>query len=132
MLSNVQLSRGNSQQGRKAIATLLVLIFVTSGCLSNGDSIETDPDSTDEKIPETELELDKENNDIEEEVIHIDESEFCDDTNTDHCMLPFPSGAFLSVDSSEITGYRLSIDGEAIPDTSSAAAHHPWAPPVCR
>ena len=120
MLSNVQLSRGNSQQGRKAIATLLVLIFVTSGCLSNGDSIETDSDSTDEKIPETELELDKENNDIEEEVIHIDESEFCDDTNTDHCMLPFPSGAFLSVDSSEITGYRLSIDGEAIPDTSSA------------
>ena len=37
-------------------------------------------------------------------------------------MLPFPSGAFLSEDSSQDTGYRLTIDGQAIPDSRSAVS----------
>ena len=57
-----------------------------------------------------------------EEIIEVGESGYCDDTNQVHCMLPFPSGAFLSEDSSQDTGYRLTIDGQAIPDSRSAVS----------
>ena len=40
------------------------------------------------------------------ETLEIEGSEFCDDTNQIHCMLPFPSGAFLSEDSSQDTGFK--------------------------
>ena len=55
-----------------------------------------------------------------EEEISISGNSFCDNTNPDHCLLPFPSSAFLNSDSGTITGYRLDIDGQAIPDSASA------------
>ncbi|MEC8998193.1 MAG: hypothetical protein VX909_02965 [Candidatus Thermoplasmatota archaeon] len=61
---------------------------------------------------------------MEEEVIEedipISGTNFCDNTNPDHCLLPFPSSAFLDSDSGTTTGYRLDIDGQAIPDSASA------------
>jgi len=105
--------------GRQTIAVLLVIIIISSGCLSNEGNEKSDIEPVEDSIPETNPESEKEN-EVGEEIIVIPESVHCDDTNTHHCMLPFPSGAFLSEDSSEITGYSLSIDGEAIPDTSSA------------
>tara|TARA_B100000287_G_scaffold28506_1_gene26873 strand:- start:712 stop:2673 length:1962 start_codon:yes stop_codon:yes gene_type:complete len=54
------------------------------------------------------------------EEISISGTNFCDNTNPDHCLLPFPSSAFLDSDSGTTTGYRLDIDGQAIPDSASA------------
>ena len=119
MLSDYQPPSANSLV-RKVTSVLLVLIIISSGCLSEESNVESNDQSLEESIPETNPELEQEGKEIEEETIDIQENEYCDDTNTDHCMMPFPSGAFLSVDSSEITGYSLNISGEAIPDTSSA------------
>jgi len=55
-----------------------------------------------------------------EEEISISGANFCDNTNPDHCLLPFPSSAFLDSDTGTTTGYRLDIDGQAIPDSASA------------
>ena len=106
--------------GRKAASFFLVTILISSGCLSNEENKESDNESPEDQIPETKPESGQEQQGADVEVIDIPGSEFCDDTNTHHCMLPFPSGAFLAEDSSEITGFSLNIDGEAIPDTSSA------------
>ncbi len=106
--------------GRKAASFFLVTILISSGCISNEVNNESDNEYTEDQIPETKPESEQEQQGADVEVIDIPGSEFCDDTNTHHCMLPFPSGAFLAEDISEITGFRLNIDGEAIPDTSSA------------
>ena len=106
--------------GRKAASTLLALILISSGCLSNEKNTESDNESPVDLITETKPEFEQEQQRPDAELIDIPGSELCDDTNTHHCMLPFPSGAFLAEDSSEITGFRLTIDGKAIPDTSSA------------
>ena len=107
--------------GRKSTAILLVLIIISSGCLSDENTVESNQESPGDSIPDANLEPEQENKENEEEeLISIPGNGNCDDTNTDHCMLPFPSGAFLREDSSEVTGYSLNIDGEAIPDTSSA------------
>ena len=37
-----------------------------------------------------------------------------------HCLLPYPSSAFLLDDPSTVTGHRLHIKGSAIPDSASA------------
>ena len=57
-----------------------------------------------------------------EELILIEETGYCDDTNPYHCLMPFPSGAFLDEDAASMTGYALVIPGEAIPDTQSAVS----------
>ncbi|MBI88386.1 MAG: hypothetical protein CMB67_05115 [Euryarchaeota archaeon] len=56
-------------------------------------------------------------------IVSIPYTPNCDDTNTDHCMLPFPSGSFLEdVSTNSETGYALTIEGDAIPDTNSAVS----------
>jgi len=120
MVSSAWLSYGNPL-GRKAIAVLLVMVIISSGCLSDGGNVESDNESGGpEPIAETDPQPEQEEKETQEEIIDIPGSGFCDDTNTHHCMLPYPSGAFLSEDRSEITGYRLNVDGEAIPDSSSS------------
>lgn len=103
---------------QRTIATLLVSLLLLSGCLSDEES----------EVPEIEDctgdSCENENTIVEEEVleeeISISGANFCDNTNPDHCLLPFPSSAFLDSDTGTITGYRLDIDGQAIPDSASA------------
>jgi len=100
------------------IATLLVSLLLLSGCLSDEVS----------EVPEIEdctgESCENENTSVQEEdlveEISISGTNFCDNTNPDHCLLPFPSSAFLDSDSGTTTGYRLDIDGQAIPDSASA------------
>ena len=100
------------------IATLLVSLLLLSGCLSDEVS----------EVPEIEdctgESCENENTSVQEEdlveEISISGTNFCDNTNPDHCLLPFPSSAFLDPDSLTTTGYRLDIDGQAIPDSASA------------
>ncbi len=103
---------------QRTIATLLVSLLLLSGCLADeasevpeiedciGDSCENENTTVEEEVPEEE--------------ISISGTNFCDNTNPDHCLLPFPSSAFLDPDSLTTTGYRLDIDGQAIPDSASA------------
>ena len=100
------------------ISTLLVSLLLLSGCLSDEVS----------EVPEIEdctgESCENENTSVQEEdlveEISISGTNFCDNTNPDHCLLPFPSSAFLDSDSGTTTGYRLDIDGQAIPDSASA------------
>ena len=103
---------------QRTISTLLVSLLLLSGCLADeasevpeiedciGDSCENENTTVEEEVPEEE--------------ISISGTNFCDNTNPDHCLLPFPSSAFLDPDSLTTTGYRLDIDGQAIPDSASA------------
>ena len=97
----------------KLASILVVMSMILSGC--TGES------GDDNDIP-------SEGENIEEEVVQssnitqtisIQQSEFCDDTNPHHCLMPFPSASFLEAtdDSNSHTGYMLNISGQAIPDT---------------
>ena len=99
-------------------STLLVSLLLLSGCLS--DEVPEVPeieDCTGESCENENTSVQEE--DLVEE-ISISGTNFCDNTNPDHCLLPFPSSAFLDSDSGTTTGYRLDIDGQAIPDSASA------------
>ena len=100
------------------ISTLLVSLLLLSGCLS--DEVPEVPeieDCTGESCENENTSVQEE--DLVEE-ISISGTNFCDNTNPDHCLLPFPSSVFLDSDSGTTTGYRLDIDGQAIPDSASA------------
>ena len=107
---------GRGSMSRRMSSLLIVLILVLPGCLGTERITDEETQSQEQEVIDT---IENETG-IEDEILEIANSEFCDETNQLHCMLPFPSGAFLREDSSEITGYSLNIDGEAIPDTSSA------------
>ena len=105
---------------RKMLALIMVSTMLLAGCLG-GTTSNHGSEITDELQGPTDP-LDNGTNSSENGIIKIEGSNFCDDTNHIHCMLPFPSGAFLDVDETQDTGYRLSIDGEAIPDTRSSVS----------
>ena len=108
-----------SRQG--TIATLLVSLLLLSGCLGDETSEDQEIEDCSAIIGEScEIEDNTvDDGDLEEE-ISISGNSYCDNTNPDHCLLPFPSSAFLDPDSGTATGYRLDIDGQAIPDSASA------------
>ena len=107
---------GRGSMSRRLPSLLVVLILILPGCLGTDVSDDGGTENQEQEV------VDPVGNETvnEDEILEIADSEYCDQTNLLHCMLPFPSGAFLREDSSEITGYSLDIDGEAIPDTSSA------------
>ena len=105
---------------RKMLALIMVSTMLLAGCLG-GTTSNHGSEITDELQGPTDP-LDNDTDSSENGIIKIEGSNFCDDTNHIHCMLPFPSGAFLDVDETQDTGYRLSIDGEAIPDTRSSVS----------
>ena len=101
--------------------TKMATILVVFSMLLAGCTGESDNDSSDMPIDG----IHEEDNNLDptpEESLEIGGNDFCDDTNQIHCMLPFPSGAFLEEDASETTGFRLAIDGDAIPDTRSSVS----------
>ena len=107
---------------KRTIAALIVASLILPGCLSDEVSeiseIEDCQDDSSCEITDSIVEDEA----IEEEEISISGNNFCDNTNPDHCLLPFPSSAFLSNDSTSLTGFRVNIPGEAIPDSASAAS----------
>ena len=111
-----------NQIQKRAIAALIVASLILPGCLSDEVSeiseIEDCQDDSSCEITDSIVEDEA----IEEEKISIPRNNFCDNTNPDHCLLPFPSSAFLSSDSTSLTGFRVNISGEAIPDSASAVS----------
>ncbi|RTZ95847.1 MAG: hypothetical protein DSY41_01655, partial [Candidatus Poseidoniales archaeon] len=121
-----------SHDTKTRIAILLVISMLLSGCTGgvveepmdevpgcmdetasnyNPDATVSDRSCT---YPEPEPEPEP-----EPDVRLTSQSEFCDDVNPHHCMLPFPAPAFLVDDETTATGYRLHITAEAIPDSGS-------------
>ena len=90
---------------QRTISTLLASLLLLSGCLGDEAS----------EVPEIEDctgdSCENENTSVQEEdlveEIYISGTNFCDNTNPDHCLLPFPSSAFLDPDSLTTTGYFL-------------------------
>ena len=110
-----------SRQG--TIATLFVSLLLLSGCLSDETSEDNEIEDCSANIGEPcEIEDTTADDGVFEQEISISGNRFCDNTNPDHCLLPFPSSAFLDPDSGTATGYRLDIDGQAIPDSASASS----------
>ena len=108
---------------KRAIAALIVASLILPGCLSDEVSeISEIEDCQDDSSCEITDSI-GEDEVIEDEEISISGNNFCDNTNPDHCLLPFPSSAFLSSDSTSLTGFRVNIPGVAIPDSASAASN---------
>ncbi len=107
---------------KRIAAILIVALLILSGCLSNETDTENPP--VVEQGEEIESDISQET-EIEEEIgISLPNNPHCDDTNLDHCMLPFPSGSFLNADNRTETGFSLSIPGASIPDTNSARSEN--------
>ena len=110
------------------IKTLIVFLIVSSillsGCTeaSNDTVDETDNNNNNNNnnIPLEDCEL---NNscleDETEEIITIPHTDGCDNINPIHCMLPFPSNAFLVDDSSTITEKRINYSPTSLPGSGS-------------
>ena len=54
-----------------------------------------------------------------QEILDIPHTDGCDNTNPIHCMLPFPSDAFLINDQSTITGKRIHYSSNTIPGSGT-------------
>ena len=101
-------------------ALLLTLIFLLSGCTSSNNDSEKNEGTDITEINADEIEQISEIDKDTITKINVPSLDYCDNTNPHHCLLPFPSGAFLVPDNETSTGYRLHIPGKAIPDSNSA------------
>ena len=102
---------------------ILVSFLLLPGCLSDevSETAGIEDCTTDNSCDTSNTVVEEE--EIDEEVISISGTSYCDNTNPDHCLLPFPSAAFLTSDSQSLTGFRVDIRGEAIPDSASAPSN---------
>ena len=98
---------------RRLIALLLVSMLLFPGCLDSSetdtteqvvDSPETDPSNDVVDIPET---------------VSVAHTDGCDNLNPIHCMLPFPSDAFLIEDNATATGLRVNYAENTLPVSGS-------------
>ena len=55
------------------------------------------------------------------EILEIPHIDGCDNTNSIHCMLPFPSDAFLIDDQNTITGKRIHYSSNTIPGSGTVS-----------
>ena len=108
-----------NSSNKTLIALLIVVSMLLSGCTeaSNEASDESD-DNVNNNMPLQDCEL---NNSCfeEEEIIIIPHTDGCDNINPIHCMLPFPSNAFLTDDSSTITEKRINYSPTSLPGSGS-------------
>ena len=102
---------------------ILVSFLLLPGCLSDevSETAGIEDCTTDNSCDTSNTVVEEE--EIDKEVISISGTSYCDNTNPDHCLLPFPSAAFLTSDSQSLTGFRVDIQGEAIPDSASAPSN---------
>jgi len=112
----------------KLIVVLLSCSIILSGCTAKTDeNIDSDEvlGCMDENATNYNIEAtnDDESCDYQNEInpIAIPHVEGCDNTNPIHCMLPFPSDAFLIDDESTNTGKRISYSQNTIPSSGTVS-----------
>ena len=91
---------------KKTIALCLVLALLLPGCI--GSDVEEEVVPIDDTVPEP-----------EPEIVTVPQTLGCDNLNPIHCMLPFPSDAFLVTDNSTVTGVRVNYAESTLPDSGS-------------
>ena len=107
---------------KQGISVALVIMLLFSGCLSNDDTgIDKEEEILieDTETSETENSNETVNQTVivkEPELIEVPYEEGCDNINPLHCMLPFPSNAFLSENSTTETGFRVNYADSTFPE----------------
>ncbi len=109
---------------RRFTVFALVLMMSLPGCLGFGDEADKNEENIEEIIEEIEDKTNQEENNTETllsepELVSVPYEEGCDNINPLHCMFPFPSNAFLSADSSTVTGYRVNYTKTTIPGSGT-------------
>ncbi len=106
---------------KTVLAILTVLSISLSGCMeASNDAIEdNDVDDNKDDMPLPDCELNNSCFEPEEQLVMIPHSDGCDNINPIHCMLPFPSDAFLIDDESKITGKRINYSPSSLPGSGS-------------
>tara|TARA_B100000131_G_scaffold323208_1_gene380524 strand:- start:7058 stop:9139 length:2082 start_codon:yes stop_codon:yes gene_type:complete len=112
---------------RRALSVLLVAAMMLSGCsgqieeaqvivtgCTDDSAINFNPDA-DENDPESCTYSDEGDEENDQTIISLAHEEGCDNTNPIHCMLPFPSHAFLKEDNTTETGLRMDYSENTIP-----------------
>lgn len=103
----------------KTMAISIVVLFLLvplSGCIGQEDnSSEPDEPTTDGSITADD------DTDPSPVIIDVPDQSGCDNLNPHHCMLPFPSDAFLVDDDSTVTGLRVNIPSGSIPASGSTS-----------
>ncbi|MCH2427847.1 MAG: hypothetical protein MK168_00745 [Candidatus Thalassarchaeum sp.] len=117
------------ERSRATVAILLVVSMLLAGCSGTESNPEPEdiPGCMDQNAENFNSEATASDESCEyqsteptTEKISFPNNNVCDNTNPDHCLLPYPSGAFLVDDPSTTTGFRVHIKGAAIPDSASA------------
>ncbi|MFQ3343788.1 MAG: hypothetical protein ACKVI6_05810 [Candidatus Poseidoniales archaeon] len=111
---------------------LMIFMMVFAGCTGNEDMAEIIDDTIDDVIygctDNSAINYDKNATsddgtcDFEgesEDLLEIIHTDGCDNTNPIHCMLPFPSDAFLVDDTSTVTGKRISYLPSTLPKSGT-------------
>ena len=98
---------------RRLIALLLVSMLLLPGCLDASETETTEP------IVDT-PEIDPSNDVVDPpETVSVAHADGCDNLNPIHCMLPFPSDAFLIEDNTTATGLRVNYAENTLPVSGS-------------
>ena len=127
---------------KNQISTILIIIMMlfSAGCLGNdsdekdvqdeqydiigigcmdSSAINFDPNATTPNPDSCEF-LEDDSIDL----LSIPHTDGCDNTNPIHCMLPFPSDAFLVEDNSTVTGKRISYSANTLPRSGTVGQIH--------
>jgi len=88
---------------RRLIALILVSILILPGCLESSELEMIENEAEENKI----------------ELVAVPHTDGCDNLNPLHCMLPFPSDAFLIDDNTTVTGLRVNYAENTLPVSGS-------------
>ena len=92
---------------RQLTALILILMLLLPGCLQSAD-VEPADDVEDDIVEE-----------VLPTIVAVEQTDGCDNLNPLHCMLPFPSDAFLIEDNSTVTGLRVNYAESTLPESGS-------------
>ena len=91
---------------RRNIALFLILMLLVPGCLESEISTDEPEEPEAPVLPQ-------------DTTISIPHTDGCDNLNPLHCLLPFPSDAFLIEDNTTVTGLRVNYAENTLPVSGS-------------
>jgi len=93
----------------KTLALLMAAGMFLSGCILDGNTLDVNDGG---------LEPD---GDIDLGPVEVVTTDGCENLNPLHCMLPFPSNAFLIADNSTTTGYKVNYASNTLPSSGTTS-----------
>ena len=89
---------------RRFVALTLVFMLMLPGCIGTDDVEVIEEETETTPLPS---------------IVSVPQTNGCDNLNPIHCMLPFPSDAFLREDNSTVTGLRVNYAENTLPVSGS-------------